>query len=79
MYPNNYFIHEAEQVLQNCSRSGQWYILYADITDFHAINHVYGMDAGNILLQDFEGYLSRRPVIEFCTRIFADLFLCLFF
>ncbi len=79
MNPNENFIRQAVQVISAHSGEGKFYVLAADITNFHTVNHIYGMKTGDELLGQMEGLLADWTGILLCQRAFADLFLCLFF
>lgn len=81
MNPNEVFIQEANHMIAThataTTHPGTYYVLYADITDFHTINHIYGIETGNGVLQDMEWFLGNCPEVLLCSRLFADFFLCL--
>ncbi|WP_455617775.1 EAL domain-containing protein [Eisenbergiella sp.] len=77
MYPYESFLQESNQVLQNSSDDWAYYLLYLDFTDFQMVNHFYGMQAGDNLLQAMEEALKGDPQVMACVNIFSDQFLCL--
>lgn len=77
--PNEKFIQQANHFIINNNVSGHFYIIVADITGFHTVNHVYGTSAGDALLYDLKTLLYNFTDIQLCSRIFADFFLCLSF
>lgn len=79
MDPNGDFIQKASQIMHRCSHAGKFYVMVADITNFHTVNHIYGLEAGDELLARLENILISWPNMQLCHRAFADLFLGLFF
>lgn len=79
MKPNDNFIRESERIISESPASGEYYILYIDITDFHLVNYIYGNKIGDLLLQEINDFLDSWQVVRLCHRIFADFFLCLCF
>lgn len=79
MNPSEDFIRQADRMIHEYSGEGKFYVLVADITNFHTVNHIYGVKAGDELLEHMGRVLTDWPDIRLCRRVFADLFFCLFF
>lgn len=79
MKPNEDFIRQAGQIIHGDFDGGTFYVMVADITNFHTVNHFYGAEAGDELLGRLGDILTGWPNMRLCQRPFADLFLGLFF
>ena len=71
------FRENAERVLQQEGIRARCLLLCLDFTDFHLVNHFYGFEAGNRLLEKLERTLLDDPRVQLCQRVFSDCFLCL--
>lgn len=79
MKPNEEFIRLAQEVIDKNSVAGHFFVLAADITGFHTVNHIYGTKTGDELLARLDTVLSDWPNMQLCMQLYADAFLCLFF
>ena len=44
MKPNEDFIRQAGQIIHGDFDGGTFYVMVADITNFHTVNHFYGAE-----------------------------------
>ena len=58
MKPNEDFIRQAGQIIHGDFDGGTFYVMVADITNFHTVNHFYGAEAGDELLGRLGTYLQ---------------------
>lgn len=77
MVPYEAFVRQAENIIKKSADAGEYFVLYADFTDLHSFNYIYGMEKGNVLLQATEEFLGGLEGICLCRRLFSDHFLCL--
>lgn len=78
MITNDIFIQQASELIAHYGDDETYFIIFADITNFHTVNRIYGMQEGNALLQQVEDILSQWPNLRLCKRVFADYFLGLY-
>lgn len=71
------FIEKSEDILREEPNRDHYFVLYLDITDFQYINHCYGTDAGDRLLEAMEHFLRNFPGVTLFERLHSDYFLCL--
>ncbi|MDO4545205.1 MAG: GGDEF domain-containing protein [Bacillota bacterium] len=77
MHRHELFIANAENIIAESNRKGTYLLFYFDITNFESVNQIYGLRAGDRLLQEVEEELNAFPDVVLCDRIFSDHFLSL--
>lgn len=78
LFNYDFFLCEAEKLLQNAAPTDRFAVFYCDFLDFKMLNDLYGMDEGNRQLKEFARVLSFDTEEGLVTRIFSDLFVKLF-
>lgn len=71
---NNNFLEKANKLTVPLSGKNTAFWFYLDFIEFKLINHRYGMDAGDRLLQAMEDFLGDLPGVSLYERVFSDKF-----
>lgn len=68
------FINRIKEICNTDEGCDTYYILFLDLTDFMAINHYYGITAGDQVLDALNNHLSRIPEMCICEHLVWDIF-----
>ena len=77
-YNRQGFIHNVENIFRNCEDRTDYAVLYFNVRNFKAVNELFGIDSGDIVLRTIYKNLkasSLKPRVV--ARVEADQFTCL--